>query len=115
MTSHMLDTQILGRLMIPMVRGKSNCQFCDKQNSTFHSVHAEECNAVTQINPVTNIVSASHDHPTRRNHELHSNMKELFQQSVCKYLVNIRILMIKVWGDMIIFHFKVSSPSAMES
>ena len=84
MTSNMLDTQILGRLMIPLVRGKFNCQFCGQLITTFHSVHAEECNAVTQIDPVTNLVSASHDHPTRRHGQLHTEVKDFFKKSVRK-------------------------------
>ena len=63
MTSRQLDTQILGRLMIPMVRGKFTCRFCNNTITTFHSAHAEECNKVTNIDTSTNLVTASSNHP----------------------------------------------------
>lgn len=77
MNSHMLDTQILGRLMISVVRGKFRCQFCNKDIITFHSVHAEECNHVQVTDPITN-KSSAHSVPNRRSHKIHSDLKGLF-------------------------------------
>lgn len=48
---------------------------------TFHSAHAEECNAVTSIDPITKISSA-HVNSTRRSHEIHKGLKELFRKAV---------------------------------